>query len=403
MTDPDTKDKPESGAKFLFDLHNFDVPDEPEEDEDLPPPPTFYQEDIEKAMKDGYQQGKLDGVVEAEGKREQFVAQILETISKETPSLFHNEKIRYDTFEKEVLLLSKALFEAILPTLKNSFAIYEIEKLIKNTLETHQDVPEIIIEVHPEYKTDVEKHVNETVNPQFQHGKITIAENPAIEEHNCFVKWADGGAYRDSNAIVKDVMANFEGVIQASGCEELLKQYDDTQPPIEETTSSPAMNAPDNSDVPQAPEPKAETPLQNDQAPDNLLDKSSGETNETSPCAPDVENTGMPDVETDKEVDLSPDMAHNQESLVESEPEAASAPKDAETEQQNDETEEQILSEDTEATPIESGQEAKDNEAEAEIDAAQIEENIADTSAEDSSNTDITEQNQAEKDDGDTP
>ena len=303
------KEKPRAGqpaGKFLFDLNNFDEPEEEEIEEDLPPPPTYYDEDLDKARQEGYQQGKLDGVIESEKKREEFVAKILETISKEVPALFHNEQARYDVFESEVVVLSKALIEAIFPTLADSFALHEITSLIKDVMETHEGEAEIIVEIHPEYQEDIQQQIQEHVNVNFIQGTITVKPNPKLSEGNCFIKWAHGGAFRDTQAITERVLTEMKDILANVPPEKLLA------PMTEEEMQTAREAKAAEKTAQKVPQPQDMHGIQPDIAEtiDNAEPPASPQDEEI-PAEPDPE--AIQDT-SHKAVDLSGDMAHNQES-----------------------------------------------------------------------------------------
>ena len=255
----DIEDKPKSSEKdnnkakkFLFDLHNFDEPDiDEEEDIDAPPPPSFYQKDIEKALQDGYQQGKLDGVVESDQKREKEIADLLEKITKEIPTLFQNEKERYQRFEAEAVILCRALFEALSPALADTFALNEIEALIKDTLETHESFPEIVIEVMPDYVDEINAYISENVANRFSQGRVSVEGNPSLSAGRCHLRWQNGGAFHDSHAIAEDIKEKVDAVLAADGRAALLAKE-----------SQDAAAARQQRNTPQAPAPQTAPPQQ---------------------------------------------------------------------------------------------------------------------------------------------
>ena len=51
--------------KFLFNVHNFDVPDEDELEEDVYVPPTFSEEELAAAKARAYEDGKKAGLEES--------------------------------------------------------------------------------------------------------------------------------------------------------------------------------------------------------------------------------------------------------------------------------------------------------------------------------------------------
>lgn len=191
--------------KFFFDVNDFNDDVEEEIIEDLPPPPppppTFSEEELAAARSEGYNQGKRDGLAEAQASREKFTSGILETISKNFATLFQSETERAQRYETEAVHLSAAIFKTLFPALNAHHGVEEVRRVILHTLERYPDKTSIIIEVHPDYVDDITMHLQSLVSVLHGAGDFTVRGNPALGPSDCRLQWAQGGAGRNAAAL----------------------------------------------------------------------------------------------------------------------------------------------------------------------------------------------------------
>jgi len=196
--------------KFLFDQNCFDddYVEEPEFVE--PPPPVFSEEELETARKDSYAQGKKDGLEEARVSREKFVSELIQKIQREFKTLFAAESERAALFETESVYLARAVFSRLFPLLNEKNGLAEVEAVIVNALENGRNIPEIIVEVNPDYVESVQQHIAKTAESLSAAGTCRIAANPALKAGDCHLVWQDGGAERSADAIADQIAQIFE-------------------------------------------------------------------------------------------------------------------------------------------------------------------------------------------------
>ena len=115
--------------KFLFNLNNFDEPDDqaPEEDQ----APSYTEEELEAAKEAAYNQGKQAGVQEEKESREQQVAQLLGQITQTFQTLITAEGYREQRYEEESLRLLYSALRNLFPALNKRLGTKEIEDMIE--------------------------------------------------------------------------------------------------------------------------------------------------------------------------------------------------------------------------------------------------------------------------------
>lgn len=181
--------------KYLFDKNNFDLPDEPEIDvEAPPPPPVFSLEEMGMARDEGFSQGRLAGLEEAEHSRAQYISTQLETLAHDLKGILLAEKMRERTYETEVLGLCEAIFARAFPEMNRVHGMSEVLQVIRSVIAS-QDQSKLIIDVPQGELTEIETHLKKM--PEFDPDKIQLRETPDLQRGSCRIGWQNGGALRD--------------------------------------------------------------------------------------------------------------------------------------------------------------------------------------------------------------
>lgn len=207
---------PPAARKFLFDLNDFGDKQPKEEEENLPPPPpTFSEEELARARAESYEEGKRAGHAEENARREKFVAGIVEKIGKNFETLFATEKARAAVFETEAVTLARHIFARTFPRFNAAFGLAEVEQTVRNVLESKKDVPEIVLEVHPDYEDDIRKYTDLIIQSLHLAGRCTVRGNAALGPGDCRMQWENGGAVRDAAGLAAQIEAELQQVLAA--------------------------------------------------------------------------------------------------------------------------------------------------------------------------------------------
>lgn len=208
---PLPQDSPQdSTSRFFFNLKNFDEEYVEEVEDEEPPEPTFSEAELTLARKEGFQKGKEEGKAEAEASREKQIAGILGAIKDTVVNLIAEEQNRNELFETEAVLLSKAIFEKLFPTLNASQGLNEVETIIKTVLSDRRTNPEIIIEVPTEYAESVQQRLDEGFNNDMTDGKCIVKGVDNMDTGACRLSWDNGGAQRDISALTEEIHRQLE-------------------------------------------------------------------------------------------------------------------------------------------------------------------------------------------------
>ena len=207
---PTKRNTSPKAQKFLFDQNCFDdgYVEEPEFVE--PPPPTFSEAELEAAKQEFYARGKKDGLEEARISREKFVADLMQKISRDFATLFAAESARASLYEAEAVYLARAVFARLFPGLNERHGLEEVEQVIIKTLENARGLPEITVEVSPDYVESVQQRIAATAEALSAAGICRIAGNETLKAGDCRLIWQDGGGARSAETIAAQIGRIFE-------------------------------------------------------------------------------------------------------------------------------------------------------------------------------------------------
>lgn len=203
--------------KFYFDLHNFDLPEEEEEIEEVievePPPPSFSEDELEAAKAVAHASGRNEGIMEERNKREQYIADTLHKISENFSTLFAAELYRERQYEEEALRLGLEIISVLAPSLNSRLGEEALKKSLRQVLESQSEQSEIRIEVHPDSASDIDSLL-ETIWPdQDSAPNYKVVADSHLEKGACTLSWKDGGMVRDPQKTANDIKETIEGLL----------------------------------------------------------------------------------------------------------------------------------------------------------------------------------------------
>jgi len=207
--------------KFLFDLNNFDTPEEEEEiiiEEELvevePPVPTFSEDEMEAAKIMAQSHGRSEGMREERAKREQHLSENLQKIAENFDNIFAAELYREKQYEEESVKLGLAILDQLAPSLNERFGKEELQTLLKDVLLGQSDQTEIRVEVHPDYASDIDQFIEDLWAGYDNTPRCKVVANSEIELGGCELTWKDGGLVRDTQKMATDIKEALENLLQ---------------------------------------------------------------------------------------------------------------------------------------------------------------------------------------------
>lgn len=192
--------------KFLFDLNNFDAPEEEEIiEEEIPPPPMFSEEELAGVRDKAYKHGKKDGYEESRQSLEQQIAHVLEQSRPEMKLFAAHEALREKRYETEVIALVEAIIRKLFPVWSNAHGQEETSAAIEKVLKQVSGKSHVIIEVAASIAEDIGKR-SESLRADLAGLQVSVVPNDKLGSADFKMKWADGGAVRDANALAEQIL-----------------------------------------------------------------------------------------------------------------------------------------------------------------------------------------------------
>ena len=197
--------------RFFFDRHNFD--DAFANDEDAEP--SYNEEELKAAKEEAFAEGKANGLDQAAKSREQKLALTMDRIAQNFKTIFSAEATREERYEEEVIRIITTLLATLFPMLNARYGLEELKSIIKNTLKTHSEQTEVLIEVSPDLAEDIEKSLEQTETFFHDKKRFCVQGNPDISDSDCQISWKDGGSVRQTHNMVESVIQEFQNLIEA--------------------------------------------------------------------------------------------------------------------------------------------------------------------------------------------
>lgn len=217
------------GRKYFFDVNNFDRNVAPEPEEDLPPPPPVFSEDeLAAAQKISFEEGRVTGHQEEQQSRAQYIATQISELNTQILSLVLSEQMREKKFEQEVIHLCRALIGRAFPSLTARGGYAEIENIIAQVIAT-QPKSQIHIEVPKDDVGDIKTYL--LTLKDIEGDRLHIIGTDDLSKGSCRMKWQDGGALRDHDALLTAIFAELDGVLAPLPQKVHNSESDNSKPP----------------------------------------------------------------------------------------------------------------------------------------------------------------------------
>lgn len=195
--------KSDGSKKFLFDAHDFSpeaIAREKRKKEDHEKKHRFTEQDVEKARKEGLEQGQKAALEQIESALNQNTQKLNAGIQA---LLAEDQQMQTTAIHTALLVVRK-----LLPSLFRQKSMAEIEDVISTALQERPEEPRIVIRVHAEVLEPLKGRINELAAANGFNGKIMLLVDESINVRNsCKIEWADGGAERLMDVLFSKIEA----------------------------------------------------------------------------------------------------------------------------------------------------------------------------------------------------
>jgi len=224
--------------KFQFDeSFDTDIPapaakpkPEPETPPEPPPAPTFSEEELAatrtaafaegkavghteghaegygkglaEGMAQGMAQGQETGKKQAENAIENRIAAAIERLAGGVDALLKDRAVSNAMRGDQPVHIALATVGKLMPELTRRHGLDEIEGTVRQLLGELVDEPRLLIAVTPDLVEPLRERLQILLENYGFSGKLGIVGEPDLPSGDCRIEWADGGAERDTAALV---------------------------------------------------------------------------------------------------------------------------------------------------------------------------------------------------------
>lgn len=200
--------------KFLFE-NSFDTNDRAAASSAAakkPIPRLCTEQELIAARDAAYADGVAAGRDAAMASIEQASAQALTAICAQVgDTSLQIERIRTSIIEDAMKVVTAAIHKVV-PELARHNALSEIERLIGECLHAIYDEPRVVIRGHQRVIAALQTRVDSIASSHGFQGKIVLFADEHLNENDCLIEWADGGAERILDNIWKQIDAAISSI-----------------------------------------------------------------------------------------------------------------------------------------------------------------------------------------------
>ena len=222
--------------KFLFHT-NFDEPPAPatpvEPEEELPPPPSFSEEELEAARQQALTIGQAQGRDEALRGLEQHCADGLEGLSAQLDQLGRQIDERLEMISSDGLLAALTVVRKLFPALARREELREIEAVVKDCLQRLHQEPRIVVRLSEGMLDRFKERIDQIAAQTGFEGRLVLLCEPDFQPSDVKVEWADGGAERNTARTWSEIESRLQHCIKPSQRPDPINLTPDDRAPVE--------------------------------------------------------------------------------------------------------------------------------------------------------------------------
>lgn len=191
-----------------------------EEDQDVPPPPTFTEEELATAKQDAYMDGHADGFREGHAESmDTLEARLVEMLDRLTPmvsALGAEQALANERAQINVARIVKALTAKLLPVYARKHGDEEILSVAMNCIAELQDAGRLTIRLCEDTTDDLGNRLTQAAERAGFDGTLRILPDPSLGPSDILVDWGAGSAERVYESIEADVENAIDRAIAAA-------------------------------------------------------------------------------------------------------------------------------------------------------------------------------------------
>lgn len=190
-------------VKFTFDTYFGDGPKQAHRAPDVEMRVT--EADVENARKIGYAEGFDAGEREAAARADESLANSIRQLAESSAALLAALDSQIAISRKEAVSVALEAARKLAPALIATRPEAEIEAVLRECLSHLNREPHILLRVSVSLVEGLKETVDRMAMERGLAGRIILLGEPALQEGDCVVEWADGGVVRNREEIAEEI------------------------------------------------------------------------------------------------------------------------------------------------------------------------------------------------------
>jgi flagellar biosynthesis/type III secretory pathway protein FliH len=185
---------------------------------------TVTEEQLDAAKKEAYESGERKGREEANlqaiQRQELLQKELLYNLQLATEKCLQHQTNLQNQISQLILNISIGLFRKVFASCADKAGLDEVNAFIGAQLHQMNELPELVISVHPEYVVNIEESCKAMKEKHDVRAEITIKPADDLEKTDCVISWGKGHIEKKLSNIVQSLSS----LMTVSSNETLNKQ-----------------------------------------------------------------------------------------------------------------------------------------------------------------------------------
>jgi flagellar assembly protein FliH len=170
-----------------------------------PPPPTYSQEDLDRAREEGRKAGRDEATRDMASAIEQRLADTLAAIDGRITTLFSAYEQDKEEHNRDAVGVATVIVRKLFPALNMDKAMTEIEHMIVEAMKRTSSTHTLIVRVPEDMLPQVQDKVTQLASLRGREGALNVIADETMSLGDVAVEWEGGGMVRDIQLIWREI------------------------------------------------------------------------------------------------------------------------------------------------------------------------------------------------------
>jgi flagellar assembly protein FliH len=175
--------------------------------EEIPPAPTFSEEELEAARQGAFADGRAAGFAEAEETQNRRLADAVEALAPLLAQMAQEIEVQADDRRRETLEAAITVVRKLFPNLAREHGLDEVRAVVDACLERLRDEPRLVVRTADSDLDALKERIEQSAEHSGFEGKLVFLVDERLAPGDLRLEWADGGAERDQAGLWKEIDA----------------------------------------------------------------------------------------------------------------------------------------------------------------------------------------------------